>query len=279
MAATAKTAGGLLTRVVVGTALAVVAIAAVWAGGIAFTALVMAAVLLMSAEWSVMHGITRGFRLASLIVLAFAGGIAVYVSAVDALIVLAASAGMLGLFMRGYDRNRAFWVAAGLLYCGLPMIALLWLRVLPETTGLFAVTLLFAIVWATDIAAFFTGRAVGGPRLAPAISPNKTWAGALGGLAAAACVTATVGHLLPPLVIPFARPTFDGVLWGALSGAGLACVAIAGDLFESWLKRRAGVKDSGNLLPGHGGVMDRIDGLVPVAVVGAIIYYAQGFGR
>jgi phosphatidate cytidylyltransferase len=115
----AAASGDLATRVVVGAILIAVAIAAVWAGGIAFTALVAVAVLLMSAEWSVMNGIPRGFRLASLAVLAFTGGMAETQSATQALIVLAAAAGLLGLFMRGFDRPRAFWIAAGLLYCAI----------------------------------------------------------------------------------------------------------------------------------------------------------------
>ncbi len=269
-----RTSGGLLTRVVVGVALAAVAIAAVWAGGVAFTALVMAAVLLMSAEWSVMHGVPRGFRLASLAALAFVAGVTVYVSAADALIVLAASAGGIGLFMRGFDRSRAFWVAAGLLYCGLPMVALLWLRARPD--GIISVALLFAIVWATDIGAFFVGRAVGGARFAPAISPNKTWAGVVGGIAAATVIAGAAGVFIanaavwPVLLGGTASIARIGLRYASL-GVVLAWIAVGGDLFESWLKRRAGVKDSGTLLPGHGGVMDRIDGLVPVAVVAAVI--------
>ncbi|WP_255602020.1 phosphatidate cytidylyltransferase [Glacieibacterium megasporae] len=267
--------GGLITRIVVGAALIVVACAAVWYGGLAFTALVTIAVLLMSAEWCVMHGIGRGFRLASLIVLAFTGGVAARQSSVDAIIVLAASAGLLGLFMRSFDRQRAFWLAAGLLYCGLPMIALIWLRGLPNT-GIALTIAVLAVVWATDIGAYFTGRAIGGSKLAPAISPNKTWAGAIGGVVAAIIT----GAILTSLAI---GPTVDGdvshiqtIVIFSIIAAFLAVAAIVGDLFESWLKRRAGVKDSGNLLPGHGGVMDRIDGLVPVAVFAAAIVAISG---
>jgi phosphatidate cytidylyltransferase len=110
------------------------------------------------------------------------------------------------------------------------------------------------VVWSTDIGAYFAGRGIGGPKLSPAISPNKTWAGLGGGVAAALAGgygLATVLSLPTPL------------LW---LGAPMAVLAQTGDLFESWLKRRAGVKDSGRILPGHGGVLDRLDGLVPVAV-------------
>ncbi|MBV8971936.1 MAG: phosphatidate cytidylyltransferase [Sphingomonadaceae bacterium] len=262
----------LLTRVVVGAALAAVAIAATWAGGVAFTALVAAACLLMSAEWSVMHCVARPFRLASLGALAFVVVVFLRAGAADALIVLAAAAGLLGLFVRGYDRARAFWVAAGLLYCGLPMVALLWLRA--SLFGLFYVSLVFAIVWATDIGAFFTGRTFGGPRFARTISPNKTWAGVAGGIAAAVVAAEALpifGRGRPAVEHGLATAGGMVQLAGfALVGILLAAFAIGGDLLESWLKRRAGVKDSGDLLPGHGGVMDRLDGLVPVAIVAAL---------
>ncbi len=266
-----RASGELTRRVVVGAVLAAVAVAATWAGGIAFTALVAAAVLLMSSEWNVMHGVRRGVGLACLIALAVAGVVTIRWSALDGIIALGVAAGGLGLFVRGVARRHAVRLAAGMLYCGLPMVALLWLRSLPD--GLFVVAWLFVVVWTTDIGAYFAGRAIGGPRLAPAISPNKTWAGVAGGVAAAAIVAGIGG-------IAYVRAGFDSFggdatlaaigARAALTGAGLSCVAIGGDLFESWLKRRAGVKDSGNLLPGHGGVMDRIDGLVPVAVVAAL---------
>ena len=267
-----RASGGLTTRVVVGVALAAVAVAAIWAGGLAFTTLVAAAVLLMSAEWSVMHRIPRGFRLASLVGLAFVGIISVRLSALDALVALGVMAAVLGLFMRGFDRRRAVSIAAGILYCGLPMVALLWLRALPLGLALVAGT--FAVVWATDIGAYFAGRAIGGPRFAPTISPNKTWAGVAGGVVAAVAV-ATVGIAVMHRYLTSGAAVATYLLIAACAAV-LALIAVAGDLFESWLKRRAGVKDSGTLLPGHGGVMDRIDGLVPVAVVVAIgVAFAQ----
>jgi phosphatidate cytidylyltransferase len=116
-----------------------------------------------------------------------------------------------------------------------------------------------ALVWVTDIGAYFAGRAIGGPKLAPAISPNKTWAGLIGGMVLAA---------LFGIVMHFA---YGLALRLTLASPLLAVIAQAGDLYESWLKRRAGVKDSGNILPGHGGVLDRIDGLVPVAPVAAVL--------
>ena len=255
---------GLTTRAVVGAGLALVAIVAVAVGGVAFTVLVATAVLLMSAEWSVMQGISRPFRVLSLVGLAVVGGVAANASAGLAVVVLGAIAGGLGLFMVGFDRRRAPWVTAGLLYCGLPMIALLWLRA--HADGGAIVGWLFAVVWATDIAAFLAGRTMGGRRLAPAISPNKTVAGLIGGVVAAAVAGAVVAVIINAR---WAADTLPVMLAGL--GAVLAVIGQAGDLFESWLKRRVGIKDSGTLLPGHGGVLDRLDGLVPVAVVVALI--------
>ena len=145
----------------------------------------------------------------------------------------------------------------GIAYVAFPAIALLFLREQPN--GLLLALWTLATVWVTDIGAYFAGRAIGGPKLAPAISPNKTWAGLIGGVVAAALLGAAMHQAYGlPLRLTLASPF-------------LAVVAQAGDLFESWLKRRAGVKDSGNILPGHGGVLDRLDGLVPVAPIAAVL--------
>lgn len=161
--------------------------------------------------------------------------------------------------------------AAGLLYAGTPLVALIMLRQSAGWgAGLAAVLFLFVTVWATDIGAYFAGRHFGGPKLAPAISPNKTWSGAIGGV-----LSACIG----------------GIIVFVLAGRGGAVVPIAlafvlsvfsqgGDLFESWIKRRNGVKDSSRMIPGHGGVMDRVDGLVVAAVVLWVICVAvAGLGR
>ena len=148
------------------------------------------------------------------------------------------------------------WSAGGFVYALLPALALLWVRE-RDAHGLFLLLWVFIVTWSTDIGAYFVGRAFGRARLAPAISPGKTVAGLYGGMAAA---------------------TLVGGAWALGSGLGrtllvlaplFALAAQAGDLFESWMKRRAGVKDSGTWLPGHGGVLDRLDGLVPVAVLTA----------
>ena len=148
----------------------------------------------------------------------------------------------------------------GVVYCGLPVLALVFLR--RQDDGLLFAFWALALVWATDIGAFFAGRSIGGPKLAPRLSPNKTWAGLIGGVIAA-------GGLGLILHVRFGLP-----LHMTISTPLLAVLAQGGDLYESWLKRQAGVKDSGNILPGHGGVLDRLDGLVPVAPVAALLVVA-----
>jgi phosphatidate cytidylyltransferase len=158
------------------------------------------------------------------------------------------------LIVRGWG---AAWYVSGFFYSLLPALALLWVRE-RDVHGLYLLLWLFLVTWSTDIGAYFAGRRFGRRKLAPAISPGKTVEGLYGGIAAASLI---------------------GGVWVLAMGLGhallalapvLAIAAQAGDLFESRLKRRAGVKDSGSWLPGHGGVLDRLDGLVPVAVLTAL---------
>ena len=140
----------------------------------------------------------------------------------------------------------------------------------------FLIVLIIGVTIFTDTFAYFTGRAIGGPKVAPAISPKKTWAGLVGGMIGAALwvvlwVVAIDGGIVGPRFELGLSLGAENLGSAALLGAGLALVAQAGDFFESWLKRRAGVKDSSKLIPGHGGVFDRIDGMIPVAIaVGAL---------
>jgi phosphatidate cytidylyltransferase len=157
------------------------------------------------------------------------------------------------------------WETAGFAYAALSGLSLSLLRG-DDVPGLKAILFLFAIVWATDIAAYFVGRAVGGPKLAPSISPGKTQSGALGGLAA--------GVLAAALFCTFTGDA--NVLALCVAAILLSVVSQAGDLFESWVKRRHGVKDSGWLIPGHGGVMDRVDGLVAAAIALFLIGWLLG---
>ncbi len=170
----------------------------------------------------------------------------------------------LRLIWRGWPsaRARALWIAFGIAYLG-GAIGGLWVARSVEQ-GFFVTMVLFGVVWATDIGAFVFGRMIGGPKIAPLISPSKTWAGLLGGIV-------TVAALI--LIVFTIRTEQWPNQWGialplSMLGAVLiAVIAQAGDFFESWLKRRAGMKDSGTLIPGHGGLFDRIDGLLPVAIL------------
>jgi phosphatidate cytidylyltransferase len=154
------------------------------------------------------------------------------------------------------------WYLGGFVYTLLAALSLLWVRDRAGEDGLALVLWVFAIVWATDIGAYFAGRSIGGAKLAPAISPGKTWAGFYGGVVAAT-------------VVGGAWALAAGLDWILLLLAPLFAVAAqGGDLFESWMKRRAGIKDSGTWLPGHGGIFDRLDGLLPVAILTALALVA-----
>jgi phosphatidate cytidylyltransferase len=147
----------------------------------------------------------------------------------------------------------------------LPSIGLLWLRG-DTLSGAATVLWLLTTVWAIDTAAYAAGKLIGGPKLAPAISPNKTWAGLCGGIAAGALVGSIAGALVSP-------PEIVDV---ALLGGVLAIVEQTGDIAESYAKRRFGAKDSGSLIPGHGGLLDRLDGMLAVTSVVVILTLAHG---
>ena len=172
-----------------------------------------------------------------------------------AILVAAAASAMFYEWLRIVRGWNFGWYVAGFFYSLLPALALLWIR---ERGGLDLLLWCFIVTWSTDIGAYFAGRRFGRRKLAPSASPNKTYEGLYGGMAAATLFggawVLAVGLGKPLLSFP---PLF-------------AIAAQMGDLFESWMKRRADVKDSGNWLPGHGGVLDRLDGLVPVAVLTAI---------
>lgn len=161
------------------------------------------------------------------------------------------------------SRVRRSWCSAGLLYAGVLLIAPVVLRRDP-VFGFAAILFLFVIVWLTDITAYFVGRALGGPKLMPAVSPNKTWSGAIGG---------TVAGLIGGVLV--ARQ-FGAGPFSAVVALGLSVVSQAGDLAESALKRRFGVKDAGGLLPGHGGVMDRLDGFIAAVAVAVALGLMRG---
>lgn len=243
-------------RALVGVLLIVMAAVALWLGGLAFWLLTATAGIIMIHEWGGLHGATPAQK-----------KLAQYALTVPLAIMAPIAAGP-GFLAFGLVLGAMFFIAAvtrsgtlgaGALYIGLPVLALLVLR--DAEQGLLLAFWAMALVWACDIGAYFAGRTIGGPKLMPTVSPNKTWAGLLGGVAGASLFAALL--------------TLWGLDWRLAAATPLlAVLAQAGDLYESWLKRRAGVKDSGNLLPGHGGVLDRLDGLVPVAPVAALLVLA-----
>jgi phosphatidate cytidylyltransferase len=156
-------------------------------------------------------------------------------------------------------------VGAGILYAAVMLVAPVLLRGDPNF-GFVAIIFLFAVVWTTDVTAYFAGRALGGPKLAPRLSPKKTWSGAAGG-AVGAVVAASIVAVMAAL---------PNIVMTALVGFGLSVVSQAGDLFESGLKRHYGAKDAGRLIPGHGGLMDRLDGFIAAALIAVLIGVARG---
>lgn len=240
-------------RAVAGVAMVAVAAVALYLGGFFYWLLVAVAALFMMAEWADLHRVAyNDKRLAQ-----FALFVPIAIMAP-----IAAGPGFLAL---GLIAGAAFFtvivtrrpgLSHGIVYVGLPVLALLLLRGEPQ--GRLLSFWAMALVWACDIGAYFAGRSIGGPKLAPTISPNKTWAGLIGGVIAATVFGAVLQQFGLPLHLVLATPL-------------LAVLAQMGDLYESQLKRRAGVKDSGNVLPGHGGVLDRLDGLVPVAPAAALM--------
>ncbi len=186
-----------------------------------------------------------------------------------------------GLLVRFPDGKMAqtVWMAIGGLYVATACAAAMILH----RKGLF-VPLLAGVI-ATDIGAYFAGRTFGGPKIAPAISPSKTWSGLFGGMAGAALVLVAAALTIAYAVsgLGGTAPSLGALDWGhlamplgltVLAGAALAIVAQAGDFFESWMKRRAGVKDSGSLIPGHGGLFDRVDGLLAVLFIAGLLLFA-----
>lgn len=160
---------------------------------------------------------------------------------------------------------RRLWITSGVGYAGALLLAPMLLRH-DASHGFMAIVLLFAIVWTTDICGYFGGRAFGGPKLMPSVSPKKTWSGAIAG---------TLGAMLVAVLVAGVFGVFNRT---AIAGIALllSVVAQMGDLFESWVKRRFDVKDSSRLIPGHGGVMDRLDGFWAAALLGCLIGLLRG---
>jgi phosphatidate cytidylyltransferase len=250
----------LRRRVLSAAVLAPVALFCIWFGAAAFAALILLAGVGLSAEWvalcSARPAQAPGLFVPALVLLA-------------GLLTTAGQPGIgLGLLAAGFG---VLWrvsgrsmLAAGILYVGLALVSLLWLRAGVSAAGRVNVLYLVLVVWASDIGAYTAGRLLRGPKLAPSLSPGKTWSGAIGGLLAAV------------LAGQAAASGLAGAPWGAAAALGglIGVACQAGDLLESGIKRHFGVKDSGRLIPGHGGLLDRLDGLLAAAPVAALVLLA-----
>ncbi len=265
-----RPASDLTTRFAAGVAMIAVAVAAIWLGGWFFRTLAAAAGVVMLLEWGAIHSIGRRWvytAIAGLLAVSF--GLTEYLFPAGLEDPLEIGAGLLDPVWIGFGAIAGFGLLLGLIgrrtmlgwgfvYVAAPTFALLVLR----WTWFELVFWLMLVTWSTDIFAYFAGRSIGGPKLAPKISPNKTWAGLIGGMAGAAIVGAVTANLLE-IGSPF-----------LYLGAPMGLIAQLGDLYESGVKRRYGIKDSGTILPGHGGVLDRLDGLLPVVVATLLILIA-----
>jgi phosphatidate cytidylyltransferase len=266
----------LALRVVSGLILAPAALAIAWFGGAPFLILVSIAVSVMSVEWAVMAArasvarvaVTMAASVLGVVFLTYAGQI-IPALAMIGFGMLATAAASRGVVERRFD------AAYGVLYVAPACLAIVWLRIgtagwnqiAPWQGGGWTVMLL-ATTWAADICAFAVGNALKGPKLWPRFSPNKTWSGFFGGLIGAAGAAVGVAALLMRLSLAGA----------ALIGLAAGVATMMGDLWESMLKRRFGVKDSGDLIPGHGGLLDRVDGLMFATLVFAAARLIVHFG-
>lgn len=275
----------LRKRVLSAALLGPAALLCIWLGAEAWTALMALAVAVLAWEWVRLCGFSawRFPGLAVPLAVLAAGGLAVAGLWAPALALLPVGAGLVWALtrlpqpappataVRSQGITPESWLGFGVVYIGLAGLALIHLR--DDAAGLGNVLFLFLVVWASDIGAYMVGRWLGGPKLAPAVSPNKTWSGAAGGLLSVMAVGAVAAYVTDSDGVAVSLPR---VLLVALL---LGLVAQAGDLFESWIKRRFHVKDTSSLIPGHGGLLDRLDAVLAAAPVAALITILLGPGR
>jgi phosphatidate cytidylyltransferase len=252
----------LLMRVAAALVLAPLAIAIAYAGGWLWACLVTLAAIGLYVEWLTIVGAARQMRVVASGVATLAlAGFCLAIGRIDAaLVVLAIGFVAVGLI----SPERRSWTVAGFFYAAAAEMASVLLR-LDSAKGFVALIMVLLVVWVTDIGGYFAGRGIGGPKLWPRVSPKKTWAGAVGGFAAS-------------LVVAGGFAAFDLGKTGPflMLGAMLSVVSQLGDLFESAVKRRFGVKDSSHIIPGHGGLLDRLDGFVAAVVMAAIFGFLRG---
>jgi phosphatidate cytidylyltransferase len=260
-------------RIASATILVPAALAAAWFGGWPFLVLIAVGVALLAIEWGGMSAPVAPIRVSAAVTVAVLAAAFLAYQEHMTLAWMAAAVGAVAaaLVARGVAERPAD-AAFGVIYIAPAAICLVWLRDSHGSTsqlGHWWMMLLFAGTWAADIGAFAVGSALKGPKLWPRFSPNKTWSGFVGGLLAAAAVSAAMAAL----------PAFKlNLIAAALIGLAVGLATMAGDLWESALKRRFGVKDSGDLIPGHGGLLDRVDGLMFAVVVMAAVRLANIWG-
>jgi phosphatidate cytidylyltransferase len=251
----------LLLRVLAAMVLAPLAIAIAYAGGWLWTALVMLAAIGLYLEWLTIVGARTPRVMAAGIVTLFGAAVWLGMGRIGATYVIVA----LGIIVAALlSPHRRGWAALGGCYAFAALIASVAVR-LDQVWGFTALMFVLLVVWVTDIGGYFAGRGIGGPKLWPRVSPKKTWAGAIGGFVASLVVAGG-----------FAALGFGKTGSLLLLGAILSIASQLGDLFESAVKRRFGVKDSSHIIPGHGGLMDRLDGYVAAVVLAAILGFLRG---
>lgn len=259
--------------------LAPLAIAGLWMGGWFFMTLMGAAAALLAWEWAKMTEPGASKWMAAAVAAGImVPGLTAYTHDISLALVLLVFGAMIAFLIAHLVRRSPIDAAYGVFYIGWPLVLMVWLRVSDE--GGRWIILLFAVTWAADICAYLFGSLLKGPKLWPRFSPNKTWSGFVGGLlggTAAAVLIVTVAAAGPILGENLSF-THVGLPLAALIGLAGALATMAGDLWESALKRRYGVKDSGDLIPGHGGLLDRVDGLMFAVVVVAAIKLAVDSG-
>ncbi len=263
-AGTSLSASNLALRILSAVILAPLAFLAAYLGGVPFAIFWTVAALAVLWEWIMMVA-GPSYRLmfsACGGAIAVAGFVAWLGRPIVALLMVGLGALAAAIFA---PRERRLWVTAGIGYAGALLLAAMFLRA-DDVLGFAVIVMLFAIVWTTDILGYFAGRAFGGPKLWPAISPKKTWSGAIAGALGAMIVAIAVSGL-------FGSFNKLAIVIVALL---LSVLAQLGDFFESWVKRQFGAKDSSNLIPGHGGVMDRLDGFWAAALAGCLIGLLRG---
>ena len=255
----------LTLRVISAVVILPLAIAAIWFGGMAFSVMVLLIAVAMGWELSRLCQAAPGVAILVVAIFLLTGGLSLLESYQGAIASAVGGTAIIALLLQFSRSGAPKILIMGIAYISIALLSIVWLRFGGEG-GLLLFFWMTAVVVATDVGAYFTGRSIGGPKLAPRISPAKTWSGLIGGAIFAGLASAV-------LVGVSGSPEYARVM--AFAGI-LAALAQLGDLIESGVKRKVGVKDASNLIPGHGGVLDRLDGFLTVAPAMALMTWFAG---